>query len=496
MSVSPPEPPVFTVTQLSHAIKHCLESTFPLVHLQGEISNCKLHTSGHLYFSLKDANAQISAVMYRPDAINLKTTPKDGMQVIVRGDVNVYPQGGRYQIIVRELRPVGVGELLLKLEELKIKLHKMGWFRSEHKKPLPKLPKRIGVVTSPTGAAIQDMLNVLSRRFSGFHLILNPVKVQGDGAAKEIAQAIQQFNLYNLVDVMIVGRGGGSIEDLWAFNEEVVATAIFNSRIPIISAVGHETDHCIADYVADVRAPTPSAAAEIVIAEKSQHIQHLMQIQRRMQQTLTQLIRQDRHRLNGLIRQPVLQSSFGLLGPWMQKTDGIRCDLDETILRNIKTFQLKLESRKQQLDSLKPSAKLAHYKQRLNVLEKSLEQSITKKISELSIRLNHNQKLLDNVWMTKQGRRRAIFQETIQYKLLDESWLRLIKRKKEQLINLKSTLETINPKNLLSKGYCILYSDKTHSAISSVNEVEVHQDVRILLGDGSLDANITRKRNE
>lgn len=490
MSIPSSEPPVFTVSQLSHAIKHCLESTFPLVNLQGEISNCKLHTSGHLYFSLKDANAQISAVMYRPDAIHLKSVPKDGMQVVVRGDVNVYPQGGRYQIIVRDLRPVGVGELLLKLEELKIKLHKMGWFRSEHKKPLPKIPKRIGVVTSPTGAAIQDMLNILSRRFSGFHLILNPVKVQGEGAAKEIAQAIEQFNKYNLVDVMIVGRGGGSIEDLWAFNEEIVAAAIFHSRIPIISAVGHETDHCIADYVADVRAPTPSAAAEIVIAEKSQHLQHLMQMQRRMQQTLTQLIRQDRHRLNGLIRQPVLQSPFGLLGPWMQKIDGWRCDIDETILRNIKTYQIKLESKKQQLNSLKPTAKLAHYKQQLGVWEKNIGQAMAQKIQVRRVQLEHSKKLLHEKWQTKQSHRRAVFQESMQYKQLDEVWQRLIKQKKEHLSNIQNSLNTLNPKNLLSKGYCILFSEKTHSAISSVHDVQIHQNVRILLGDGDLGATV------
>ncbi|MBA3815743.1 MAG: exodeoxyribonuclease VII large subunit [Parachlamydiaceae bacterium] len=485
------EPPVFTVSQLSHAIKHCLEGTFPLINLQGEISNCKLHTSGHLYFSLKDANAQISAIMYRPDAMHLKTVPKDGMQVIVRGDINVYPQGGKYQIIVRDLRPVGIGELLLKLEELKIKLHKLGWFRSEHKKPLPKLPQRIGVVTSPTGAAIQDMLNILSRRFSGFHLILNPVKVQGEGAGREIAQAIEQFNTFNLVDVMIVGRGGGSIEDLWAFNEEIVAAAIFHSRIPIISAVGHETDHCIADYVADVRAPTPSAAAEIVIAEKSQHLQHLMQTQRRMQQTVIQLIRQDRHRLNGLIRQPLLQSPFGLLGPWVQKLDSLRSDADETIFRSIETYKLKLESKTQQLHSLKPTAKLAHYKQQLGILEKNIKQAIAQKIEGRRIQLAHFKELVHVKWKTLQNHRRAIFQESIRYKSLDEIWQRIIKQKRERFENIKISLDIVNPKNVLTKGYCILFSEKTNSAISSVNEVQKHDDVRILLGDGDLNAIVT-----
>ncbi len=268
--------PPLTVSQLTNAIKLNLESTFPRIHLQGEISNFKVQTSGHLYFSLKDVHAQISVVMFKADASLLKIMPKAGDQVIVKGALNVYPPKGNYQLIVRELAYVGIGELLQKLEALKFKLHQMGWFKNSHKKPLPRFPQRIGVVTSPTGAVIQDILNVLSRRFSGFHLILNPVKVQGEGAADEISQAIEDFNRYQSVDVMIVGRGGGSLEDLWAFNEEIVAKAIFHSQIPIISAVGHETDHCIADYVADVRAPTPSAAAEIVIAEKKQQIDYLM----------------------------------------------------------------------------------------------------------------------------------------------------------------------------------------------------------------------------
>lgn len=484
------ESPIFTVSQLSYAIKHCLETTFPAVSLQGEISNCKLHTSGHLYFSLKDANAQIAAVMFKPDVAGLKMTLKDGMQVVVRGEVNVYPQGGRYQITVRELKPVGVGELLLKLEELKIKLHKMGWFRSEHKKPLPKFPKRIGVVTSPTGAAIQDILNILNRRFSGFHLILNPVRVQGEGAGREIAQAIEQFNHFNLVDVMIVGRGGGSIEDLWAFNEEIVAQAIFHSRIPIISAVGHETDHCIADYVADVRAPTPSAAAELVIAEKNQQLHHLSQIRRRMQQTVIQLIRQDKHRLQGVIRHPIFQTPYGLLGMWMQKLDAFRQDIDESMLRRLRTQQMLLKGKQQQLYASQPRVKLSHYRHRLEVWDKGLQTVFMNKIKTNRTKLVHINILLNQTWETKQRQRRAIFQESQIYRQLDRSLTRYIVEKKERLLNIKNTLDTLNPKNLLAKGYCILFSEKDHSAITSVTSVEKHQDVRVMLSDGDLLATI------
>lgn len=436
--------PILTVSQLSQAIKHNLESTFSLVWLQGEVSNSKPHSSGHFYFSLKDANAQIGAVMFRPDVAALKVIPKDGTQVIVKGEISLYPISGKYQIVVRELRLVGIGELLIKLEELKIKIHKKGWFKQEHKKPLPKFPKKIGVVTSPTGAVIQDVLNILSRRFSGFHLILNPVKVQGEGAAQEIAEAINQFNRYHLVDVMIVGRGGGSIEDLWAFNEEIVAEAIFNSRIPIISAVGHETDHCIADYVADVRAPTPSAAAELVIAEKAQQLHHLTQMQKRMQQTVMHLIKHDRHRLDGVLRQPILKTPYGVLGPWLQRLDHLRQDIDDRMLQRIRTERLILNSRQRLLISLKPGAKLEHFKQKLCGLERELK----------------------------------------------AGWKRLFLQKRERLQNLKNSLDAVNPKNLLTKGYCILFSEKDHSAITSVQSIEKNQKVQILLSDGDLHATI------
>lgn len=432
--------PILTVSQITNAIKHLLEGAFPSIWIQGEISNCKLHTSGHLYFCLKDAYAQIAAVMFRPDTVGLKSIPKDGMQVIVKGEINVYPQSGKYQIVVKEMRPVGVGELLLKLEELKIKLNKKGWFKSDHKKPLPKFPKKIGVVTSPTGAAIQDILNILTRRFSGFHLIINPVRVQGEGAAQEIAQAIKQFNHFNLVDVMIVGRGGGSIEDLWAFNEEIVAEAVYNSHIPIISAVGHETDHCIADYVADVRAPTPSAAAEIVIAEKNHQLQHLEQAKKRVSQAVLHLIRKDRQRLNGVIKQPLLQSPYGILGPWWQKADNYLLELDAVMHRRIEKSRMILESRKKLLHSLKPTTQLQHFRQKIIQLEKGLNRALTFRL-----------------------------------KMLQESLQRVVQG-----------LSSIDPKNLLTKGYCILFSEKDHSAITSVRAIEKNQDVRVMLSDGEI----------
>ena len=456
--------PLFTVTQLTQAIKMKLETTFPSIWLQGEISNFKHQTSGHLYFSLKDANAQIGAVMFKGDVSLLKLLPKDGSHVIIRGEINVYPPTGKYQIVVRELKLVGVGELLLKLEERKIKLHQKGYFRSDRKKPLPRFPKIIGVITSPTGAVIQDIINVLSRRFSGFKLLLNPVKVQGDGAAEEIAAAINFFNEFNLVDVMIVGRGGGSIEDLWAFNEEVVADAIYASHIPIISAVGHETDHCIADYVADVRAPTPSAAAEIVIAEKAQQLTHLMQIQRRLQQSLQHRIQQGRHCLNGVLRLPMFSVPYAFLGQWMQRLDHYRDDSDSLIQQKIAHFKLKLHAYHRQAQALRPHAKIFHYRQRLLQLEKAI----------------------DSAWMVKLHGRRRQFVEEAKQRDLDQCLSRVLTQRKEKLHRLSEALKSIDPKKLLKKGYAILFSEKDQSVITSIHTVVRNQSIKVLLGDGEL----------
>lgn len=319
---------VFSVSELTSAIKGVLEPTFRGISVKGEISNFKLQTSGHLYFSLKDAGSQISAVLFKGSAKDLPRLPKEGDQVIATGEISLYAPRGQYQIVIRELQFLGVGELLLKLHQLKENLQAKGWFDPQRKKPLPKLPRRIGVVTSPTGAVIQDILNILTRRFAGFQVLLNPVKVQGEGAAQEIAQAIYDFNKYNLADVLIIGRGGGSIEDLWAFNEEIVAKAIFESKIPIISAVGHETDFTIADWVADMRAPTPSAAAEIAIAEKANLLRFLEGTQSFCRQRVSSQITQYKQRVSALQKHPLLSSPYGVLSPAIQRLDDFSRQLE------------------------------------------------------------------------------------------------------------------------------------------------------------------------
>src|SRR5947199_4478098 len=262
---------VFTVSELTRSIRGTLEAKFGAVWVQGEISNHKLHPSGHQYFTLKDQRAQISCVIWRDTMAPLRQPLADGAQVQVYGTVTVYETRGQYQLNVQILQPRGVGVLQAKFEALKRKLEAEGLFAPERKRPLPKFPRRIGIVTSPTGAAIRDMLNVLRRRAPWLQILINPVRVQGTGAAQEIAVAIRELAMPNEhwppLDLIVVTRGGGSIEDLWEFNEEIVARAIFHSAVPIVSAVGHEIDFTICDFVADLRAPTPSAAAELIVSD-------------------------------------------------------------------------------------------------------------------------------------------------------------------------------------------------------------------------------------
>jgi exodeoxyribonuclease VII large subunit len=280
---------VFTVAELTRSIRGTLETKFGAVWVQGEISNYKLHPSGHQYFTLKDQRAQIACVIWRDTMAPLRQPLADGAQVQVYGTVTVFEARGQYQLNVQILQPRGVGLLQAKFEALKGRLEAEGLFAPERKRPLPKFPRRMGIITSPTGAAIRDVLNVLRRRAPWLQILINPVRVQGAGAAQEIAVAIREFALPNEafapLDLMVITRGGGSIEDLWEFNEEIVARAIFNSAVPIVSAVGHEIDFTICDFVADLRAPTPSAAAELIVPD-------MIDLQRRIDGCTRALARQ------------------------------------------------------------------------------------------------------------------------------------------------------------------------------------------------------------
>jgi exodeoxyribonuclease VII large subunit len=295
-----PERKIYSVTELSREIKGMLEGKFPDVWVTGEVSNFRAAGSGHLYFTLKDASAQLRAVCFRNQARYLKFKPQDGISVIARGRLSVYEARGEYQLYIEYLEPAGLGALQLAFEQLKAKLAAEGLFDPARKKPLPVLPRTVGIVTSPSGAAIRDILRVLRRRFRNMNALLYPVKVQGEEAAEDISAGIGYFNKHALADVLIVGRGGGSLEDLWAFNEEPVARAIAASKIPIVSAVGHETDFTITDFVADLRAPTPSAAAELVVHRKQDFVAELDHRAHRMTQVLRLKLSEARELLTGL----------------------------------------------------------------------------------------------------------------------------------------------------------------------------------------------------
>jgi exodeoxyribonuclease VII large subunit len=282
---------VLTVSQLTEQLRSVVEERFPAVWVEGEISNFKIYGSGHAYFTLKDEGAQIRAVLFRNRTRRLRFEPADGQHVLAFGSLEVYAQRGEYQLVVELLEPRGLGALQLAFEQRKARLGAEGLFDGARKRPLPRFPRKIGIATSPSGAALRDMLRVLGRRFAGLHIVIAPCRVQGEGAAAEIAQAIADLNGLGDVDVIIVGRGGGSLEDLWAFNEEAVARAIAGSKVPVISAVGHEVDFTIADFVADLRAPTPSAAAEVVVREKRAVADALVDVRLRLVRAVVRPLR-------------------------------------------------------------------------------------------------------------------------------------------------------------------------------------------------------------
>ena len=333
---------ILTVSRLTSLIKDVLEENFERVWVEGEVSNLAMPVSGHLYFTLKDAGAQIRCVMFRASARALKFKPKDGMGLVVRGRVSLFEPRGEYQLILEYLEPQGIGALQMAFAQLKERLAKEGLFDEAHKKQIPKLPQRIGIVTSATGAAIHDILNVLDRRFANVEVLIYPVKVQGEGAAAEIARAVRDFNRYGDIDVMIVGRGGGSMEDLWAFNEEIVARAIYHSRIPVISAVGHEVDFTIADFVADLRAPTPSAAAELVVKSKSELAAELDALSHRLKQGIRHILSDYRGSVHALARS--LKDPSMLLGHLAQRTDDLSERLNFSFRGELRRRVVRLEN--------------------------------------------------------------------------------------------------------------------------------------------------------
>lgn len=368
------EQTILTVSRLTALLKDLLEENLCQVWVEGELSNLSRPASGHLYFSLKDSGALLRCVMFRSSAKSLKFRLEEGMALVLRGRVSVYEQRGEYQLVVEYAEPKGVGALQAAFMQLKERLGAEGLFDQARKRPLPILPQRVAVVTSASGAAVHDMLTVLGRRHSSVALLICPVRVQGDGAAAEIAGAIDDLNRLQAADVMIVGRGGGSLEDLWAFNEEIVARAVCRSRIPVVSAVGHETDWTICDFVADLRAPTPSAAAELVCAARDELLQQVTSLGHRLRQAFTAAAALRRQRLTGLQR--ALHDPSRLLGHLQQRVD----DLSERLERAVQILLLRRGEQvmrcEHQLELQHPALRISRLRQELLGLSERAERHV------------------------------------------------------------------------------------------------------------------------
>lgn len=352
---------VMSVSELNSYIKNVFESdrTLKALSVSGEISNFTRHSTGHLYFSLKDGDSQIKAIMFRSSAERLLFVPENGMKVTVRGSVSVYPRDGTYSIYVYSIQPNGIGALYLAYEQLKEKLAAEGLFDEDHKIPIPRIPRSVGVITSPTGAAVRDIINVTGRRFPLARIYVYPVLVQGDGAEQSLIKALDYFDTSGLCDVVIIGRGGGSIEDLWAFNGERLARRIYSASVPIISAVGHETDFTICDFVSDMRAPTPSAAAELAVPDMHEIYQRVDEhLERCLRALISQAVRK-REKLERIAACTVLRDPLSIFDPLLQKTELLYERLLRSVASSFNDRRGRFSVLTEKLDSLSPLAVLS-----------------------------------------------------------------------------------------------------------------------------------------
>jgi exodeoxyribonuclease VII large subunit len=380
-------PGIYTVSGLTEEIKELLEARFDFVWVEGEISNFRVPSSRHYYMVLKDEKAQIRAVMFRPQTLYLKFMPEDGMKVIAQGRLGVYEPRGEYQLILDYLEPLGVGALALAFEQLKRKLAAQGIFDRDKKKPLPFLPQRVAVITSPTGAAIRDFLKVIHRRFANIEIILLPVKVQGEEATAEMVEAIEVVNRELRVDVIVLTRGGGSLEDLWAFNEEALALAIGASRIPVVSAVGHETDVTISDLAADLRAPTPSAAAELLVVEKDALEERLLQLQRRLESSVKMVLGNFVRNLK-LFSERLRDPRKHMADLWL-RLDDLNHGLTKLMDQAIRDRKMRLRTEARALLVHSPANTFTALRERVYFRRRTLELMMARRLKELRMSLSY-----------------------------------------------------------------------------------------------------------
>ena len=441
-----PERKIWSVSELTAKIRDLLEGNFHELLVEGEISNCRAAQSGHIYFTLKDARAQIRCVCFRDQSRLLKFRPEDGLHVTVRGALGVYEQRGEYQIYVSTIEPVGFGALQLAFEQMKQRLAAEGLFDEARKKPLPLLPRRIGIVTSPTGAALRDVLRILRRRFPNVYILIYPVRVQGDGAAGEIAAAIAHFNRAKAADVVLLVRGGGSLEDLWAFNEEAVARAIAASHIPIVSGVGHETDFTIADFVADVRASTPSNAAEIVVRTRDEFNRHIAQLAGQLGQKMRYLLLARRNRVQELAAHRGFRRLESLVRQRRQRADELAARLAELLARRLEASRRRFAVAQARIASFDLRARIATLAARLSLRSQELRSHIE----------------------------------------------RLLTAQQERVKRLRMQLDERSPLRVLERGYAIVY-DAAGAVLRDAAAVSSGDEIAIQLHRGRLRADVKKK---
>ena len=436
-----------SVTELTARLRDALESQFYEVWVEGELSNCKVWNTGHLYFTLKDASAQVRGFMFRSALRYLKFKPVDGLRVVARGKISIYEPKGEYQLVCEHLEPHGLGALQLAFDQLKKRLQDEGLFSPARKRPLPSLPRKIGIVTSLDGAAIRDIINVLTRRHANLQLVVRPARVQGDGAALDVARAIKAVGCVPGVDVVIVGRGGGSIEDLWAFNEEIVARAIALCPVPVISAVGHETDVTIADFVADVRAPTPSAAAEIVVAAKDELRGRIDRLHDRLRSAADGRVQRMSRRVHALDSRPAFSGVPARVAMRGRQTS----ELSHALVRLVRARLVDRERRVQHLRRQHAAHELG------------------RRLGDISTRLVGAQGRLAGAVARRRHRADTAIRESA------------------------SRLEALSPLAVLGRGYAVCWNADRSAIIGVAAETALGERVRVRLGKGELDCEVRDK---
>ena len=465
---------IYTVSQINSLIKAALEETLPsqLV-IKGEITNFKHHPSGHCYFSLKDEKSNLPCAMWKLNVRRIRFRPENGQAVLATGFIDVYVPHGKYQLIVEELVPAGVGALQLAFEQMVKKLRDEGLFDDEHKKPLPAYPQRIGILTSGSGAAVHDIIDSIHNRWPCVELLFYPVPVQGEGAAKKIAAALREINRRNKklkLDVLIVGRGGGSMEDLWAFNEEILARAIFDSNIPVISAVGHEVDVTVADFVADARASTPTKAGVAAVPDMEEFLGRLINIERRLTGQTKAKLKLAQQNLEIILANSVFRNPLLLVQNAQQQLDELSAELAETIKEMLAGIRQKLSAAYEQIVRIEPHRLLKNKAVELNNSRHRINAGIRAIINNRQVELNNYQHRVD----------KRI------YAIINNCQMLLIAQ--------ENRLEGLNPKSVLKRGYSITTNKKTGLLVKTVDDVRLGEDLITELADENLvESKVTKK---